>query len=122
MSKKIIAILSASIGALVIVALAVFLNVPATVLKYRSSDGNIVVSIIESKGFDFAPARNQDYTLIVKQNKNTVGKVLLKKNFTFYADCSGIAEENVDVEWKDNSVVITIDSKEMNKKSFEATW
>ena len=122
MSKKIIAFIFASIGALVIVAFVIYHNVSATVLKYRSSDGNIVVSIIESKGFDFAPARNQDYTLIVKQDKSIGSKVLLKKDFMFYADCSGITEEFVDVEWKDNSVVITIDSQEMNRKKFEATW
>ena len=124
MSKKIKAIIFTSIGAVVIIVVAfvVFLNVPTTVLKYKSNDENIVVSIIESKDFDFAPSRSQDYTLLVKQKKSIGSKVLLKRDFTFYADCSAISEVFVDVELKDNKVVITIDSDEMNAKTFEATW
>ena len=122
MSKKKKAIIFTFIGGVVIAAFIVFLNIPSTVLEYKSSDGNIVVTIVEPKTFAPIPSRSQDYTLIVKQKKSIFRKDKLKKDFTFYADCSGISEEFVNVEWNDNSVIITIDSEEMNKKTFEATW
>lgn len=115
-------IIFTSIVAVVMAVLIVFLNTPTKVLEYKSSDGDIVVTIVTSKTFAPTPSRVQDYTLIVKQKESIFSKVILKRDFTFHADCSGIGKEFVNVEWNDNSVIITIDSEEMNKKSFEAAW
>lgn len=105
-----------------IVIVLTYLVFSRTVLKYKSDDGKVIVLITQSKEFRPAPLRNQDYTLIVKKKEGILSKTLLKEDFSFHADCSGIASCFVNVEWNNNSVTITIDSEEMNKKEFEVSW
>ena len=118
--KKIIPII---ISAILLVSItSIFFLTPKTVLKYESDDNKVVVYITQPRNFNLAPMRNQDYTLIVKRKDGEIKKTLLKEEFNFYADSSGIDGCFVDVVWHSDSVTITIDSKDMNEKIFEASW
>ena len=119
--KKKKTLIIVSIITLIVIVLAFFV-VPKTVLKYKSDDGTVIILITQSREFKPVPLRNQDYTLIVKKKDGIFSKTLLKEDFSFYADCSSIASCFVNIDWYDNSVTITIDSEEMNKKELVVSW
>lgn len=117
--KRKIITFSCAILVVIVAALAiVFINKYKIVYKEKSVNGNIEVVIQTSDIFRPATMGGQEYTLIVYQDSVLFRKKLLDKTFWFINDGAPLVEGNIDVEWFDNSVKITINSDEGNPKVF----
>lgn len=118
--KKIIIIvlIIISIFFVAVIGFVISLGKPANVLRYKSDDKKISIVITEPIN-PFVPARSAEYSLVVKQKEGIFkSKVLLDEIMIF---SSGINENNVDVEWHDNSVDITIQDGK-HKGTYNAEW
>ena len=93
-----------------------------TVYKEKSSDGNIEVVIQETDYFQPAMMGSREYELTVKKSRAIFKETLCKENFSFLNDGAGIHKENINIEWFEDHVYITIDSPEMNAKFFSVDF
>lgn len=118
--KKIIIIvlIIISIFFVAVIGFVISLGKPANVLRYKSDDKKISIVITEPST-PFVPARSAEYSLVVKQKEGIFKSKVLLDEIMFFS--VGINENNVDVEWHDNSVDITIhDGK--RKRTYNAEW
>ena len=118
--KKIIIIvlIIISIFFVAVIGFVISLGKPANVLRYKSDDKKISIVITEPS-IPFVPARSAEYSLVVKQKEGIFKSKVLLDEIMFFS--VGINENNVDVEWHDNSVDITIQDGK-RKGTYNAEW
>lgn len=119
--KKIIIIvlIIISIFFVAVIGFVISLGKPANVLRYKSDDKKISIVITEPST-PFVPARSAEYSLVVKQKEGFLKKrkVLLNEIMLL---SSGISDENVDIQWHEKSVDITVhDGK--SKEIYNVKW
>ena len=87
-----------------------------TVLKIKSEDGKYIISIFESGkvAYSMAPVKYHEYTLIVKKRWFIFSYEVDRKEFSFYADASGIDNSCINIEWDEDYAIVIIDSPEMD--------
>lgn len=90
---------------------------PQTVYKEVSDNGNFVVEIQTSDFLQAASMGGREYTLIVYE-KNLLKKQIFSETFWFNNDGSPITDNDINIDWNSESINITIDSEEMNAKSY----
>ena len=105
------------ISIFIVIILFLSLASPQTVYKEVSDNGNFVVEIQTSDFLQAASMGGREYTLIINKKK-LLKKQIFSETFWFNNDGSPITDNDINIDWNSESINITIDSEEMNAKSY----
>ena len=122
--KKTLLIVIAAIAVIVVGLFIFIINYTTTVYEARSADGEIVVMLeyAESdflRSFDIGTiSGGYDYKLTVKKRAGIFYDTIKSKEFYYINDGASLTEDNITVEWNEQTVKVCVDSPRSNKKIF----
>ncbi len=105
---------------LVLITLTVIILFIFPKTLYREVSNNDIYEIVIQSSHipQTANMGGREYTLNVFEKKGFLKEKIFSETFWFNNDGSSIADNNISVNWNTGNVIITIDSEEMNAKSY----
>ncbi len=116
--RKKIALLVISIFILAALIWILLITSPEVVYRERSGNGGFEVVIQSSDFLQTASMGGREYALQVYEKNGILNKKIFSDKIWFQNDGSPISDNNICVDWNREYVTITIDSDEMNAKSY----